>query len=141
MKAKSAIISLLIVVIILAAGIVNLVLGITRLNKLGSGRYKEVEATITNIETFIEHDSENDIDNERYEITVEYTVDGKKYVSQLGETPKEFHEGMQLTVLYDTEDPTDVVLPGKTGAYIMIGIGIVAILVSIIMFLKKLFGR
>lgn len=120
---------------------VDLLLGINRLNKLGSGQYKEVEATITGIETYYETDPETNTETERYEITVEYTVDGKKYVSLLGETPKEFHEGMQLTVLYDVGDPTDVVLPGKTGAYITIGLGAVVILVCVVMILKKLFGR
>ena len=133
--------TLLILLLVLAAGIVDLILGINRLNKLGSGQYKEVEATITGIETYYETDPETNTDTERYEITVEYTVDGKKYVSLLGETPKEFHEGMQLTVLYDVGDPTDVVLPGKTGAYIMIGLGAVVILVCVVMILKKLFGR
>ena len=37
--------------------------------------------------------------------------------------------------------PTDVILPGNGGAFIMIGLGVVAVLASAFMFLQKLRGR
>ncbi len=132
---------ILFALVFVAAGILCLVLGITRIHKLDSGKYVETQATITKIESHLEYDSDTNTHREEYEITVEYTVDGKKYVSLLGETPKEFHEGMELTVLYDVDDPSEVVLPGKTGAYIIIGLGVVGILAGGVAFIKRLRSR
>ncbi len=129
-------------VILLGVGILNIVLGVNRLVKLNAGKYVETQAVITKIETVEVADSDAPGGSrEEYQLTVEYTVDGKKFVSQLSETPKEFYEGMELTVLYNTDKPTEVVLPGKTGAFIMIGMGVVAILAGVVLFLKRLRGR
>lgn len=141
-KMMTGIMGIVLAVVFLAVGIFVLVMGINHLQKLNAGKYVETQATITKIETDVVHDPDSPGGTrEEYEITVEYTVDGKKYVSRLGETPKEFHEGMELTVLYNVDNPMDVTLPGTTGAIIMIAMGVVAALAGVVMFLKRLRGR
>ena len=131
--------ALIFALIFLAAGVLCLMLGIKRLNDLSAGKYAEVQAKIVKIEAETVYD--DDAVREEYTITVEYTVDGVKYVSILGENPREFHEGMELTVLYRVDNPSEVVLPGKTGSYIMIGLGAVGIIIGIVLILKKISGR
>ncbi|MBQ9488678.1 MAG: hypothetical protein IJU80_01965, partial [Lachnospiraceae bacterium] len=62
-------------------------------------------------------------------------------VSHLGENPREFYEGMELTVLYEIEKPTEVILPGKTSSYIMIAMGAVAVICGGVVILRKVLGR
>ena len=126
----------------LGAGILNIALGVSKIVKMNAGKYVETQAVITKIDTIEVADADAPGGTrEEYSITVEYTVDGSKYVSQLRETPKEFHEGMELTALYNIDKPSEVVLPGTGGAYIMIGLGVFAILASVVVFIRKLQGR
>lgn len=140
MKIPQGVITFLITVIVLGASILNLSLGVGRIIKLNTGKYEETQAVITKIEESTSVDSEG-MTTTDYTITVEYTVAGKRYVSQLGETPQKFHEGMELTVLYEIDNPLEVVLPGTTGAYIMIGIGVVGLATAVAVALNNLRGR
>ena len=141
-KILSGVLGIVMALVFLAAGVFTIVMGVGHLQKLHAGKYVETQATITKIETIeVSDEDAPGGTREDYEITVEFTVDGKKVVSQLRETPKEFYEGMELTVLYNMDKPTDVTLPGTTGAYIMIGMGVVAILLSVVLILKRLRGR
>jgi len=141
-KIVSGVVGIVMAIVFLAAGVFTLVTGIGHLQKLNAGKFVETQATITKIETMeVSDDDAPGGIREDYEITVEYTVDGKKVVSQLRETPKEFYEGMELTVIYNMDKPTDVTLPGTTGAYIMIGMGVVGIIVGLVLILNKIRGR
>ena len=140
MRIPQGVISIFITVIVLGASIFNLSLGIGRIIKLNTGKYEETQAVITKIEESTSVDSEGTTTTD-YTITVEYTVDGKRYVSQLGETPQKFHEGMELTVLYEIDNPLEVVLPGTTGAFIMIGIGVVGLVAAAVVTLNSFKGR
>ena len=140
MRIPQGVISIFITVIVLGASVFNLSLGIGRIIKLNTGKYEETQAVITKIEESTSVDSEG-MTTTDYTITVEYTVDGKRYVSQLGETPQKFHEGMELTVLYEIDNPLEVVLPGTTGAYIMIGIGVVGLVAAALVALNSFKGR
>ena len=140
MRIPQGVISIFITVIVLGASVFNLSLGIGRIIKLNTGKYEETQAVITKIEESKSVDSEG-MTTTDYTITVEYTVDGKRYVSQLGETPQKFHEGMELTVLYEIDNPLEVVLPGTTGAYIMIGIGVVGLVAAALVALNSFKGR
>ena len=134
--------ALVLAVIILASGVLNIVLGASRLVKMNTGKYVETQAVVTKIETVeVSDDDAPGGMREDYVLTVEYDVDGSKHVSQLGETPKTFHEGMELTVLYNIDKPSEVVLPGSGGAFIMIGLGVVGVLAGAVLILKKLQGR
>ncbi len=141
-KLLSGVVGIVFALIFLAAGVFCTVTGISQLKKLNEGKYVETQATITKVETITVSDSDAPGGTrEEYEITVEYTLDGKKVVTLLNGTPKEFYEGMELTVLYNIDKPTDVILPGATGFYIMIGLGVVGILIGIVLILKRLRGR
>ena len=139
-KFLSGVGSLILAVVFIGAGIFSLIMGINKIRKLDTGKYAEVQATITKIDSNETYDPDTGTHTEYY-ITVEYTVNGKKYVSQLGETPSDFHEGMELTVLYEIDDPAEVTLPGKTGAYIAIALGAIGILVGGVVIFKKVTGR
>ena len=140
MRIPQGVIAFFITVMVLGAGILNLSMGISRIVKLNTGKYEQTQAVITKIEESTSVDSEG-MTTTDYTITVEYTVDGKRYVSQLGETPQKFHEGMELTVLYEIDNPLEVVLPGTTGAYIMIGIGVVGLVAAALVALNSFKGR
>ena len=117
------------------AGIFIIYQGVNRLGKLNAGRYTETQATITRIDTRTESDSDG-FEKTVYDLTVEYSLDGRKVVAQLRENPRDFYEGMELAVLYDVEDPTAVILPGTANAFIMIGVGAFAVLAGAVLFIK-----
>ena len=135
-KLLSGVGTILFALVFLAAGIFNIVLGVGRLQKDSQGKYVETTALITHIESTETHDEDGT--HTDYDITVEFQADGKKVVAHLGEIPKEFYEGMELTVLYNMDNPTEVVLPGTGGAWIMIGLGAVAILAAAGMLIKRI---
>ena len=71
--------------------------------------YIKTEATVTKAD--LEQDSYTDADGNvveaTYVITVQYTVDGKSYESELGGLPK-YKEGKKMTIYYDPEDPSQI---------------------------------
>ena len=140
-RSLNRLLSLIMAVIFIAVGIFIAYTGIQRLVKLNAGRYVETQAVITKIESRERYDSDTGKTETDYDLTVEYSVDGKTHVSHLGETPNDFYEGMELTVLYDVANPADVVLPGTTGAFIMIGMGVLAVICALVILLKNLLGR
>jgi hypothetical protein len=141
-KLLSGVLGIVMALVFVAAGVFAIITGVGRIQKMNSANYVETQATITKIETneVVDTDEAGGTRTE-YEITVEYTVDGKKFVTQLNETPKEFYEGMELAVRYNVDKPTDVILPGNGGAYIVIALGVVGILAGAFLFLKNLRGR
>lgn len=138
----SGALGIILAVVFIGVGIFVIVMGVGRIQKMNSAKYVETKATITKIETIEVTDTDEPSGTrEEHEITVEFTADGKKVVTQLNETPKDFYEGMELTVRYNVDNPTDVILPGNGGAYIMIGLGAVAIIAGAVLLLKRLRGR
>ena len=133
--------ALILAVVFIGAGVLCLVLGITHLNKLSNGSYIETEATVTKIDETEDWDPDTDTYSNRYSITVQYSVDGKTYVGVLRENPKEFHEGMALTVVYDKDNPSDVTVPGTAGSWVIIALGAVGILAGGAVLVKKITGR
>lgn len=127
------------IVVLLASGIFMLVTGIGRFQAISAGRFQETQATITRIDTHTETDSDGS--ETVYDLTVEYTVDGKKVVSRLEQNPTDFYEGMELTVQYNMDKPTEVTLPGNGGAFIIIGMGVVALLACAALIVQTLRGR
>ena len=61
--------------------------------------------------TYVATDS-NDADT--WEVMVEYTVDGRDYVSDLGQKKDNFTVGKEIDILYNPNNPEGIVLPGKT---------------------------
>ena len=71
--------------------------------------YVQTESTVTKVE--LEQDSYTDGDGNvveaTYVITVQYTVDGKTYESELNGLPK-YKEGKTMTIYDDPEDPRNI---------------------------------
>ena len=69
----------------------------------------QTESTVTKVE--LEQDSYTDGDGNvveaTYVVTVQYTVDGKTYESELNGLPK-YKEGKTMTIYYDPEDPRNI---------------------------------
>ena len=136
----NGVLSIVMAVILVGVGVFMLTMGVGRLRALNTGKFVETQATVTRIDTRTESDPDGP-DRTVYDLTVEYTVDGKKVVAQLEDNPKDFYEGMELTVQYNMDKPTEVTLPGKSSAYIMLGMGTVALLCAAVLVLQKLRGR
>ena len=135
----NGVLGLIMVIVISATGIFEIFVGVRTLVRLNKGEYLETTAKILKIET--EQVPDDDAPGGYREdqiITVEYTVNGKKVVATLNENPSEFYEGQELTILYYVNDPTQNLLPGSNGATYMIVAGSVAIVVSVIIFLKNI---
>lgn len=139
-RVLNGILSIVLAVVFVAVGIFLLVMGVGRLQAMNAGRFQETQATITRIDTRTETDPDGP-DRTVYDIMVEYEADGKKVVAQLDQNPRDFYEGMELTVQYNMDKPTEVTLPGRSSAYFSIGFGIVAILCGAFLVLQKLRGR
>ncbi|MBO5994487.1 MAG: DUF3592 domain-containing protein [Firmicutes bacterium] len=92
--------------------------------------------TIQSIELI--HEAVDSEDTDQYEVMVEYKVDGKTYVSDLGEKLDDFEVGKVIDILYNPENPDAIILPGKTGSVIGIVVGFLVMIASVFMFLRQL---
>lgn len=72
-----------------------------------------------------------------YEVMVEYTVDGKNYVSDIGDYNKGEEVGSTIDILYNPKDPEGIQRPGTTGWLIPIIIGAVVFIVPILYAIYK----
>ncbi len=87
--------------------------------------------------TYVATDS-NDTDT--WEVMVEYTVDGRDYVSDVGKKLDDFTVGKEIDILYNPSNPGAIVLPGKTVWIIAIIAGaVVAIAASVLLVKERLF--
>ena len=84
------------------------------------------------------HEAVDSEDTDEYEVMVKYTVDGKTYVSDLGDKLDDFEVGKVIDILYNPEAPEAIVLPGKGGSIIGIIVGVAAMLVAAFMLVKRL---
>ncbi len=81
--------------------------------------------------TYVATDS-NDTDT--WEVMVEYTVDGRSYLSNVGSKKDDFAVGREIDILYNPNNPEMVVLPGKTVWIIAVIAGaIVAVAASVLL--------
>lgn len=81
-------------------------------------------------------------ESDTYTVIVEYTVDGTTYYSDLGQLNSGDHEGKVIDILYDPDHPEHIIQPGKKGAMIAIGLGVVVLLTGIGTGIRQiLFGR
>lgn len=116
-------------------GIVVIIISIMSLNQQDT--FTPTTGVIQDIKEFEELDTNGDI-TYTYEVTVDYKVDGKAYTSVMGDYTSDYEVGKTIDILYDPDDPTVIVAKGKSSKYITIAIGVVAILIGIITFLKGL---
>ena len=72
-----------------------------------------------------------------YDVTFQFTVDGKEYTDTFMEQPKEYKTGDDIKVYYDPEDPTRT-SSSKTGILppVLIGLGALALVAGVLMTVK-----
>ena len=94
--------------------------------------YLETVGTVTEVVETL--NAEN---NKVYDVSVSFTVDGKKYDCTFTEQTKEYKAGDDIKVYYDPEDPTKT-SPSKTGILppVLIGLGVVALVAGVLMTVK-----
>ena len=70
------------------------------------------KAVIQSMERTYEAMDSNETDT--WEVMVAYSVDGKDYVTDLGQKKDDFTVGKEIDILYNPNNPEGIVLPGKT---------------------------
>ena len=115
-------------------GIVFIVGGIIGIKQ--DNTWPGTTGTIQSIELI--HEATDSEDTDEYEVMVEYKVDGKSYVSDLGVKLDDFEVGQVIDILYNPEAPEAIVLPGKGGSIIGIAVGVVVMLAAVFMFVKRM---
>ena len=88
--------------------------------------------------TYVATDS-NDTDT--WEVMVQYTIDGKDYVSNVGKKMDNFTVGKEIDILYDPNNPASIVLPGKTVWIIAIIAGAVVAIAAAVLLAKDMRNR
>ena len=88
--------------------------------------------------TYVATDS-NETDT--WEVMVGYTVDGKDYVSDLGQKKDNFTVGQEIDILYNPNNPEGIVLPGKAGWFIFIIAGAVVAAAASVLLVRDVRNR
>ena len=88
--------------------------------------------------TYVATDS-NDTDT--WEVMVQYTIDGKDYVSNVGKKMDDFTVGKEIDILYNPNNPASIVLPGKTVWIIAIIAGAVVAIAAAVLLAKDMRNR
>lgn len=90
------------------------------------------KGVIQSMERTYEATDSNDTDT--WEVMVAYTVEGKDYISDLGQKKDDFIVGKEVDILYKPDNPEGIVLPGKTIWFIFMIAGVaVAIIASVLL--------
>ncbi len=138
MKAVNRLLSIVLPLVFVVAGVFVIFVGVNKLVKLHNNAYTPTSAVIDHINVIPSGDPQ---ESDTREVYVSYTVDGQEYISLLDEASDTMVTGQALDILYETDHPEKVTMPGSKGSYIMIAFGVVAILVGIISFIRGLAGR
>ena len=101
--------------------------------------FAPAKGVIQSIERTYQAVDEDDTDT--WEVMVEYTVDGKTYVSDLGQTKDSFAVGKEIDILYNPSAPEVIVLPGKTFWIIGIIAGAVVAVAAAVLLMKDILNR
>lgn len=120
---------------IVVMGIIAIVFSIHGLHQQDD--FLPAKGVIQDIQEYVETDSDG-VTNTTYEVTVDYTIDGKSYTSVMGDFENGYEVGKEIDILYDPQDPNVIVSKGKGPFYYFIGAGIFAILVGLFTFLRGL---
>ena len=116
----------------IVASIVFIIGGVIGLHQVAT--FSPATGTIESIE--IEHGTGDESDT--YTVIVSYDVDGTTYYADLGQLQNGFHEGMEIDILYNPEDFTQITIPSKTGPIIGIAFGAVMLLVGVFMTFRRI---
>ena len=97
------------------------------------------KAVIQSMERTYEAMDSNETDT--WEVMVAYSVDGKDYVSDLGQKKDDFTEGKEIDILYNPDNPEGIVLPGKTIWFIFMIAGAAVSVIAAVLLVRDLRNR
>ena len=97
------------------------------------------KAVIQSMERTYEAMDSNETDT--WEVMVAYSVDGKDYVSDLGQKKDDFTVGKEIDILYNPNNPEGIVLPGKTIWFIFMIAGAAVSVIAAVLLVRDLRNR
>ena len=97
------------------------------------------KAVIQSMERTYEAMDSNETDT--WEVMVAYSVDGKDYVTDLGQKKDDFTVGKEIDILYNPNNPEGIVLPGKTIWFIFMIAGAAVAVIAAVLLVKDLRNR
>ena len=97
------------------------------------------KAVIQSMERTYEAMDSNETDT--WEVMVAYSVDGKDYVSDLGQKKDDFTVGKEIDILYNPNNPEGIVLPGKTIWFIFMIAGAAVAVTAAVLLVRDLRNR
>ena len=97
------------------------------------------KAVIQSMERTYEAADANETDT--WEVMVAYSVDGKDYVTDLGQKKDDFTVGKEIDILYNPNNPEGIVLPGKTIWFIFMIAGASVAVIAAVLLVRDLRNR
>ena len=97
------------------------------------------KAVIQSMERTYEAADSNETDT--WEVMVAYSVDGKDYVTDLGQKKDDFTVGKEIDILYNPNNPEGIVLPGKTIWFIFMIAGAAVAVIAAVLLVRDLRNR
>ena len=97
------------------------------------------KAVIQSMERTYEAMDSNETDT--WEVMVAYSVDGKDYVTDLGQKKDDFTVGKEIDILYNPNNPEGIVLPGKTIWFIFMIAGAAVAVIAAVLLVRDLRNR
>ena len=97
------------------------------------------KAVIQSMERTYEAMDSNETDT--WEVMVAYSVDGKDYVTDLGQKKDDFTVGKEIDILYNPDNPEGIVLPGKTIWFIFMIAGAAVAVIAAVLLVRDLRNR
>ena len=97
------------------------------------------KAVIQSMERTYEAMDSNETDT--WEVMVAYSVDGKDYVTDLGQKKDDFTVGKEIDILYNPNNPEGIVLPGKTIWFIFMIAGAAVTVIAAVLLVRDLRNR
>ena len=119
---------------LIPAGIILIIFGIILLG-FKTGNYTETVGKVTDVQSRV--DTTGEETQTVYDVSFDYTVDGKQYSSRFDGLGKAYNIGDDIKVFYDPEDPQKTT-NAKTGIIgpIAIGLGAIAIVGGVLTAVK-----
>lgn len=97
------------------------------------------KAVIQSMERTYEAMDSNETDT--WEVMVAYSVDGKDYVTDLGQKKDDFTVGKEIDILYNPNNPEGIVLSGKTIWFIFMIAGAAVAVIAAVLLVRDLRNR
>ncbi len=116
-------------VVLIIVGVYMMIYGINTNEK--RNKFTKTTAVIEKInEEYV------DADETHYGVFVTYTVDDQQYTNEIDTYIAGFRKGKKVRILYNPDDPNEILYAGKFSAYVPFIISGVAFLIGVIMLLR-----